>query len=74
MRICARLPGLSFWGVLFSGIVIFPSQSVALMGKGILFAAIVLGTAIVADQQYNHGFYTDGMLSMLRQIQRSFGF
>ena len=44
------------------------------MGKGILFAAIVLGTAIVADQQYNHVFYTDGMLSMLRQIQHSFGF
>jgi len=44
------------------------------MGKGVFVAAIVLGSAMAADRHYNFGFYTDGMISMLRQIQHSFGF
>ena len=44
------------------------------MSKGVFFAAIALGSALAADRHYNFGFYTDGMISMLRQIQHSFGF
>jgi hypothetical protein len=32
-----------------------------------------LGCAIVADQYFNFGYYTDGALSALRQIRHSFG-
>jgi hypothetical protein len=42
--------------------------------KGILIAIVVIGAAVAADEQYNFGHYTDGALSMLREILRSFGF
>jgi hypothetical protein len=43
------------------------------MGKGILTAVLIFGAAVAADQYYNFGYYTDGTLAMLRQIQHSFG-
>ena len=43
-------------------------------GKGFLVTVLILGAAVVADQYFNFGFYTDGALAMLRQIQHSFGF
>ena len=43
-------------------------------GKGFVVTILVLGAAVAADQYFNFGYYTDGMLAMLRQIQHSFGF
>jgi hypothetical protein len=43
------------------------------MGKLGLFAIIVFGCAVAADQYWNYGYYTDGTLSALRQIRHSFG-
>jgi hypothetical protein len=42
--------------------------------KGILITIVVIGAAVAAEEQHNFSHYTDGALSMLRQIQRSFGF
>ena len=43
------------------------------MGKLGWTAIAVLGCAIAADQYLNYGYYTDGVLSALRQIRHSFG-
>jgi hypothetical protein len=43
------------------------------MIKGAAIAAVVLFIAVQGDQQYAQGFYTDGVLAMLRQIRHSFG-
>ena len=44
------------------------------VGKGFLTVVLFVGAAIAADRYYNFGHYTDGALSMLREIRRSFGF
>jgi hypothetical protein len=33
-----------------------------------------LAAAFVADQYWNHGYYTDSALAVFRQIKQSFGF
>lgn len=38
-----------------------------------LTASTVLVAAFVADQCWNYGHYSDGILSMLGQIRHSFG-
>jgi hypothetical protein len=43
------------------------------MGKGISVAVLAIVAAVAADQHFNFGYYTDGTLAMLRQIQHSFG-
>jgi bacteriorhodopsin len=42
------------------------------MGKGILIAVLIIAAAVAADQYFKFGYYTDGTLAMLRQIQHSF--
>ena len=53
---------------------VFFSALDAGMGKGLLIVVLIVGAVIAADQYYNFGHYTDCALSMLREIQRSFGF
>jgi hypothetical protein len=43
------------------------------MIKGAAIAAAVMFIAVQVDQHYDSGFYTDGVLAMLRQIRHSFG-
>ena len=43
------------------------------MGKGISVAVLAIVAAVAAGQYFNFGYYTDGTLAMLRQIQHSFG-
>ncbi len=43
------------------------------MIKGAAIAAVVLYIAAQVDQHYDHGFYTNGVLTMVRQIRHSFG-
>jgi hypothetical protein len=43
------------------------------MGKFGWTAIGVLAAALVADQYWNHGYYTDSALTVLRQIKHSFG-
>ena len=43
------------------------------MDKIGLAAIGVLVAALVADQYWNYGYYTDGALGMLRHIKHSFG-
>ncbi len=43
-------------------------------GKGFLIAILIIVTAVAADQHFNYGYYTDGALTMLRQIEQAFGF
>jgi hypothetical protein len=43
------------------------------MIKGFAIAALVLFGASQLDQYLTHGRYTDGTVSMLRQIRHSFG-
>jgi hypothetical protein len=43
-------------------------------GKGFLIAILTVGAAVVADEHYDFGHYTDGALSMLPEIRHSFGF
>jgi len=43
------------------------------MGKLGWTMILVLGAAFAADQYWNYGYYTDGALSMLRNIRGSFG-
>jgi len=43
-------------------------------GKGFLIAIFIIGAAVAADQHFSSGYYTDGTLAMLRQIQQAFGF
>jgi hypothetical protein len=42
------------------------------MTKIVVIAAILL-SVWAADQSYNYGFLTEGLLSMLREIRHSFG-
>jgi hypothetical protein len=42
------------------------------MFKGILVAVLVLLGAALLDQYFCNGKYTDGTMSMLRQIRHSF--
>ncbi len=42
--------------------------------RGILLAAAILCGVVVADEYFNYGHLTDGALSMLQEIKRSFGF
>jgi hypothetical protein len=44
----------------------------ALMLNGIVKAAVIVGIAVMADQFFADGTYTDAALSMLRQIEHSF--
>ena len=41
--------------------------------KGILIAILLIAAAVVADQYYNYGHYSDGALAMLHQMRHSFG-
>jgi hypothetical protein len=43
------------------------------MGKGVATAVVALVAFILMDQQLSDGRYTDVMLAILRQLQRSFG-
>jgi hypothetical protein len=43
------------------------------MGKLGWAVVVVLGTAFAADQFWNYGYYTDGVLAILRQVRHSFG-
>jgi hypothetical protein len=43
------------------------------MGKLGLIATGVLAAALVADEYWNYGYYTDGAVAMLRHIRHSFG-
>jgi hypothetical protein len=43
------------------------------MAKGILKAIVILGAIVATDESFNYGRFTDGALSMLRQMERSFG-
>jgi hypothetical protein len=43
------------------------------MGKLGWTAIGVLVAAYVADQYWNHGYFTDATLTVLRQIRQSFG-
>jgi hypothetical protein len=42
--------------------------------RGILLAAAILCSVVVADEYFNSGHFTDGALSMLQHIKWSFGF
>jgi len=42
------------------------------MLKGIAKAIVIIAVVLLADQYFANGFYTDGALSMLRQIRHSF--
>jgi hypothetical protein len=42
------------------------------MLNGIVKAAFIIGIAVMADQFFTDGSYTDAALSMLRQIEHSF--
>jgi len=44
------------------------------MAKGIFKAIVILCALVAADETFNYGRLTDGALSMLHQIARSFGF
>ena len=50
-----------------------PPLVLPLMGKFGWAVMGVLVAAYVADQYWNHGYYTDGALAMLRHIRHSFG-
>jgi bacteriorhodopsin len=41
--------------------------------KVISMAVLSIAAAIAADEYYNYGYYTDGALAMLHQIQHSLG-
>jgi hypothetical protein len=43
-------------------------------GKGFVVAASIIVAVVAADQYFYFGHYTDGAISMLRQIQQAFGF
>lgn len=43
------------------------------MGKFSWIVIFVLCAALAADRYWNYGYFTDGALSMLRQIRTSFG-
>lgn len=43
------------------------------MGKFGWTAVIVFGAAVAADQYWNYGYYTDGVMQTLHHIQNSFG-
>jgi hypothetical protein len=43
------------------------------MGKLGWTVIIVMGCSIAADQYLNYRYYSDGVLSALRQIRHSFG-
>lgn len=43
------------------------------MGKFGWAVVGILIVAFVADQYWNHGYYTDGALAMLRDIRHSIG-
>jgi hypothetical protein len=43
------------------------------MGKFGWSVVIILIGAVAADQYLNNGYYTDGTMTMLRQIRNSFG-
>ncbi len=43
------------------------------MGKFGWIIILICCAALVADQYWNYGRYTDAALSMLRQIRASFG-
>jgi hypothetical protein len=43
------------------------------MGKPGFIAIIAFGCAVVADQYWYYGYYTDGALGALQQIRHSFG-
>jgi len=42
--------------------------------RGVLIAAVIVAAAVAVDEAYNFGYYTNGTIAMLRDIQRSFGF
>jgi hypothetical protein len=42
--------------------------------KGLLAGLVIVGAAVAVDNTYNSGEYTSAALSMLREIQRAFGF
>lgn len=43
------------------------------MAKPSVVAIVVLACAVAADQYWNYGYYTDGVLRALHQIRHSFG-
>jgi hypothetical protein len=47
-------------------------QGARLMLSGIVKAILIVSVVVIADQYFANGVYTDGALSMLRQIRHSF--
>jgi hypothetical protein len=43
-----------------------------LMLSGIVKAILIVSVVVIADQYFANGVYTDGALSMLRQMRQSF--
>jgi hypothetical protein len=43
------------------------------MGKLGWSGILILGAAFAADQYFNYGYFTDGTITMFRQIRNSFG-
>jgi hypothetical protein len=42
------------------------------MLSGIVKAILIVSVVVIADQYFANGVYTDGALSMLRQMRQSF--
>jgi hypothetical protein len=43
------------------------------MGKPGFTAIAIFGAALAADRYWNYSYYTDSVLTVLREIKRSFG-
>jgi hypothetical protein len=43
------------------------------MSKIVVITAMLFAAWIADQYYYNYGFFTDGLLSMLREIRHSFG-
>jgi len=41
---------------------------------GLAIGILIIVGALAADQYFNFGYYSDGTIAMLRQLQHSFGF
>jgi hypothetical protein len=42
------------------------------MLNGIVKAILIVSVVVIADQYFSNGYYTEGTLSMLRQMRHSF--
>jgi hypothetical protein len=56
-----------------SFLICFGPSSVAMI-RGLTITVIALGVLDLYDRYYNNGYFSDAVVSMLRQIGHSFGF